>query len=58
MDEDQEYHDEETLFKVACALREVDLTEDQINASINSMQHYGILFRENLKRPVLGPRLF
>jgi len=58
MDGSEEYHDQDTIFKVACALREADLSEDQITNSINSMQNYGILFRETLEQPSRGPRLF
>lgn len=51
-----ETHDDDTLFKVAVALREVGLTEQQIDDAINSMQNYGILFRERMDQSM--PSLF
>ena len=41
-----EHHDEDTIFKAQVALRESGLEEDQIESAIQSMQNYGILFRE------------
>jgi hypothetical protein len=50
-----ETHTEDTLFKVAVALREAGLSEQEIDDAINSMQNSGILFRERVNP---SPRLF
>lgn len=46
-EEGVEYHDENTLVKVREALREAGVLNDDVAQQlINSMQNYGILFRE------------
>jgi hypothetical protein len=47
-DEPAETHSEETLFKVARALRSLDMTDEFITDAISAMQNAGILFRERL----------
>ena len=42
----EEYQGDGTLNKVLNALIAADLSEEQANAAITSMQNYGILFRE------------
>jgi hypothetical protein len=44
-----ECYDEETLFKVRDALREVLLEETLVSDCINEMQGRGILFRERVQ---------
>jgi hypothetical protein len=46
MSEVKETHTPETMYKVSAALREADLSDDQIDHAIDTMQNYGILFRE------------
>lgn len=43
---DQTHYDEDTLFKVAMALRKAGLTYNQVTDAISEMQNAGILFRE------------
>lgn len=44
-----ETYDEETMFKVLKAMREVGITRDQAKDAINTMHNDGILFRERAK---------
>lgn len=48
---DEEFHDEDTLFKVYDALRRTGLDEQQARHAIMEMQNVGILFRERRSRP-------
>lgn len=45
----RERYDEETMFKVLNAMREVGITRDQAQDAINTMHNDGILFRERAK---------
>lgn len=50
IEEEELFHDENTLVKVRMALKEIGiLTEDEIISAISSMQNHGILFRERRK---------
>lgn len=43
-------YDEDTLFKVYDALREVGLNQQQVTDAVSLMQNAGILFRERATR--------